>query len=61
MGSLYYDSYVSNKTKYLLSTIQTKKEDELRIKPDSSRQGQAQEFGILTLFYGLWTSSMDKG
>ena len=25
------------------------------------RQGQAQGIGILTLVYGLWTSSMDWG
>ena len=32
---------------------------ELNREPDSSRQGQAQEFGIKTLVYGLWTSSED--
>ena len=31
----------------------------LSLKPDWSRQGQAQEFQIWTLIYGLWTSSMD--
>ena len=34
---------------------------EKRVEPDSSRQGQAQEFGICTLVYGLWTFSMEWG
>ena len=35
------------------------KEGKSKGRPDSSRQGHAQEFGMWTLVYGIWTSFMD--